>query len=141
MCIEGIGKFQQGMMQKDLHRMNAGFRKGQAIHAKAIGDVEAGRVRQAGRRIGGAQLAAFGASAASVSTGSAASIQAETAYQTELDARTTLHNARLQAWGFKVQEASENFQAKMARRKAYFDLLASMQKSASAFGGAPGGGG
>lgn len=63
----------------------------------------------------GAQRAAYAAQGIEVDSGSALDVQADTAYQGEVDALTIRSNAAREAWGFKVESESTRATAKAVR--------------------------
>jgi hypothetical protein len=75
------------------------------------GSFEAGLIRQKGTKLVAAQRSRYAAGGIDVTGGSALEVQAETAYLSDLDARTTALNAALEAWGYRKQGATFSAQA------------------------------
>ncbi len=64
----------------------------------------------------GAQRASYAGQGVDVAQGSALEVQADTAYQGELDALTLRVNAAREAWGFRVEAEDERMQARAMRK-------------------------
>lgn len=89
----------------------------QQVDALARGSEEAGLSRMQGTRVQGAQRVAYAAGNIDSSSGTAAQLADSTGIYAELDAQTSMNNARREALGFKrVQQQTD---AKVA-----MDLLA-----------------
>lgn len=83
----------------------------QSEDALRRGSKAANKVRQEGLKVVGAQRAATAAQGIKVDDGTAADLQAETQYLSELDAMTVQNNAWREAWGFKAQAADQQSKA------------------------------
>jgi hypothetical protein len=143
--ISAIGQYKQGQATKSIANLNAttleqtgelnaslieegtktnvealtwdaSMADAQATDAVARGKEQETVFRQGIRRMIGGQRASFGASGVEVGTGSAADVQADTAYWGEIDALTIRTNAAREAWGYQVTAADYRRQATSTRR-------------------------
>ena len=95
---------------------NAGVSDLQAADALARGQDEETRFRASVRGMTGTQRAGFAGQNVEVGSGSAADVQADTAYLGELDARTIRSNAQREAWGYRVEGEDRRMAAAVARK-------------------------
>jgi len=102
--------------QADLADFNAAVAGVQAEDAVARGAEEESRFRAGVRGMVGSQRAGFAAGNIDVGYGSAADVQADTAFLGELDALTIRTNAAREAWGYKVQAEDLHKRAAIARK-------------------------
>jgi hypothetical protein len=99
-----------------VYEWNAKIADLQAKDAEVRGDIEEDRFRKGVEQYIGAQRAAFSASNIDVNFGSAVDVQADTAFQGELDALTIRNNAMRESWGFKVEAVDQRARAHVARK-------------------------
>lgn len=92
-----------GRLQKQLMQYNARIADYQAQDALERGVVAETRSRTSTKRTIGAQRAFLASQGVEINDGSAADVQANTAYLGELDALTIRNNAAREAWGYKAQ--------------------------------------
>jgi hypothetical protein len=136
---QAAGQAQQAAAnsQADLADYNATVADAQAKDALDRGTIEENRFRTAVKGLVGSQRTAFAASGVDVSTGSAVDVQADATKLGELDALTIRTNARLQAWGFKVNAYDLRQGAAIARKTGVYQAQAGeAAQSASYFGAA-----
>lgn len=121
---EGYGAYQQGMFQeasgkwsREQADFNARMMNLQAVDAERRGEITARQVESKGRQTIGAQRAALAAQGVDVGTGSAADVQAETAFITSTDASTVRANSWREAWGLRTQASDTEFQGKMKEQE------------------------
>lgn len=88
----------------------------QAEDATQRGLEEEQRFRTAVRGLVGSQRAGFAAAGVDVGSGSAADVQADSAFLGELDAQQIRANAQREAWGYRVQAEDLRQGAGVARR-------------------------
>lgn len=86
---------------------NAKVAELQAKDALVRGAQDESKFRASVRGLIGTQRADYAASNIDVSYGSAADVQAETAFQGELDALTIHTNTAREAWGYRVEAANQ----------------------------------
>jgi hypothetical protein len=109
-AAQAQGEYEGGILDR-----NAGVYDLQATDAISRGAEASARQRQAVRRMTGSQRVALAAQGIDIGSGSAADVQANTAYVGELDALTIENNARREAWGFQTQATNARAQAGLAR--------------------------
>lgn len=100
----------------DLADYNANVAEAQAADAVARGAQDEARFRSGVRAMVGTQRAGFAAGNIDVRSGSALDVQADTAFQGELDALQIKTNAAREAWGFRVQAEDLRKRADIARK-------------------------
>lgn len=131
---------EQGEFQARQYESNARIAELEAADAEARGSKEAAQVRRKGEQVQGAQRASFAAQGVDVNSGSAADLQAETAYLTKQDEITVTNNAWREAWGYKVQASNYRGQGAMtragARNQAANTILTAGIGALDSFGGA-----
>ena len=124
--------FAGGMLDAEAYRTQSDFQKRQFEFSQKVadlqakdaikrGELQAKRVREAGKKIVGAQRAALAAQGIELDSGTALDIQEETAAFTEMDALTVKMNAYREAWGYKIESA--NYLAK----SQYADIAGQFQ--------------
>lgn len=89
--------------QATVARNNAQLAEWQAQDALERGKVTQGNVRMRGAQLRGTQEATFAARGIALNEGSALNILADTAYMTEVDARTAVDNSAREAWALRNQ--------------------------------------
>lgn len=95
---------------------NAGIADLQSADAEQRGLEEEQRFRSQVRGLVGTQRAGMAGQGVDVSSGSAADVQADTAYLGELDARKIRANAQREAWGYSVEASDLRMGADVARK-------------------------
>ncbi len=108
-------QFQAGRARKYIARANERLFEFKATDAKRRGRERAGRVRQRGKKVIGAQRAALAAQGIRVDVGSASDIQRETADITDFDAMTIKNNALREAFGFETRGADIRLESRFDR--------------------------
>lgn len=109
----GVAQYEAGQERSSLFRANADVASRQAISEEAAGAFNESVVRRRGEQVTGQQVANIGANNLTQG-GTNAQVVASTAATNELDALTTRNNALRKAWGFSVQQASDEQQSKFA---------------------------
>jgi len=104
----------QGQWAKEGYDFEARMAELQATDAERRGLLASRQVRSQGRQVQGAQRAALAAQGVDVTTGSAVDVQADTAYQAEMDAQTIQSNAWREAYGLRTQASEGRFAGAMA---------------------------
>lgn len=127
----GIGQFMQGRLQADLFGFNAKVARIQQADALERGREAESRYREGVRQLIGSQRARLAAQGLDPNEGTALDIQADTARTGELDALQIRNNAAMEAWGFKVQEISSKFQAKVAKHDALVSATGTILQGAA----------
>ena len=117
--------------QADLADYNAHVSDLQAQDAVERGAEQEGMYRAKIRGTIGTQRTMYGEGNIDVGYGSAADVQADSAFLGELDALTIRTNAAREAWGYKVQSEDLRARATIARKEGYY-LEAAGQASANA---------
>lgn len=110
-------------------------RKNQALANRAAADSiaragrEASLARMKGTNLIGEQRMGYVAGGVDATVGSAAQVQGDARYYTELDARTIENNAAREAWGYRNHGLNYQTQAAMAAQRA------ANQRTATILGG------
>lgn len=104
-----------GRLEESRNRFNARMAEYAAEDAIRRGDREAGKVRQMGKRVRGAQRAGFAGQGVDVNVGTPVELQEETSLLAEEDMRAVKNNAWREAFGYKVQAADYRMAASYAR--------------------------
>jgi len=118
-AYEESGRLQRASAESAarLSEFNAAVAELQAADAIARGAQEEARFRDGIDGLIGSQRAAIAANNIDVGFGSALDVQADAAYQGELDALTIRNNAAREAWGYAVQAQDSRLRAQIARRE------------------------
>jgi len=104
-----------GESEAQRDEFNAGVADLQAGDAITRGQDEESRFRTQVRGLIGTQRAGFAGQGVDVGSGSAADVQADSAYLGELDAQTIRANAQREAWGYQVEAEDRRKAAAIAR--------------------------
>lgn len=104
-----------GRAAAERDEFNASVADLQAKDALAVGREEESSFRTQVRGLIGTERVAFASQNVDVRSGSAADVQADTAYLGELDAQRIRANAARQAWGLQVQAADYRHAAAVSR--------------------------
>jgi hypothetical protein len=99
MGFSAAGQVRAGNAAGELADYNAAVLDQRAIDARARGQEDESRFRSRIRQLIGSQRAGYAGQNVDVGTGSAADVQADTAYLGELDALQLRANAVREAWG------------------------------------------
>lgn len=100
--------------QQKAAKYNRQVAENQATASRQAAQIEADMRRDRARRIISAQRAEYGQAGVDVSEGSPLLVQADTAYQGELDAQRALYGGELQATGAESQAGFFEFQRRAA---------------------------
>lgn len=111
--MQGVGQYEAGQTRSQLFRTNAAIAGEQAQSEAEAGSVNETAVRMRGQSVQGQQIAQIGAGNLQQG-GTPGQVVASSAMINEMDALQTRNNALRKAWGFQVQEVSDNFQSKQA---------------------------
>jgi hypothetical protein len=144
----GQSGYQSGMYQAMVAQQNAAIANQMGDRETYAGEVSSGMESMRGGARLGDTKAAQAANGLDVNSGSAVDVQASQRMMEKLNADTTMNNALLKAYGYRVQSQSDQAQAqldvmgagnarKAGRIKAWGDLLT----GAASFGAGAGGGG
>lgn len=114
--------------QANVARMNA------RIASQQGGAREDQQRRENALRLG-EQRAAMAQSGFDPSSGSALTLQGQSAANAELDALTTRYESQLQALSFNTQAANLKRQAKSARTTGYLNAAGELLKAGASYGG------
>lgn len=123
--LGGAINYRAGRTRGALYQANAGIADLQARSEIASGAYAENIARMHGAALTGQQVAQIGASNLQ-QAGTAAQVVADTARISEMNALETRNNALRRAWGFEVQSASDQFQAKQASSAGTMDLAGSI---------------
>lgn len=127
----------QAEYQKMQYEQNSLLAELQADDAIRRGDKDAAALIRKGDQVVGTQRAAFAANGVDVNYGSARDIQEQTMEISQADADRTKHNARMEAWGYKmaaVQAAGAGRFAEAAGMGAARNTMLSGLAQAGAYG-------
>ena len=123
--FQGVSQYEAGQERGSLFRANAGIAAQQYQSEMQAGSTNESRILMKGAQQTGQQVAQIGASNLQ-QRGTPAAVVASSAQANEIDALTTVNNARRRAYGFQVQEASDLNQASMAREAGDFNAAGSI---------------
>jgi len=115
---------------------NAQVAELQAADALARGQDEESRFRSSVRGLIGSQRAGFAGQGVEVGAGSAADVQADTAFLAEQDVQNIRANAAREAWGFQVEAQDRRMAADVARKGGQATASAAKWNTASSVLGA-----
>ncbi len=122
-------QIQSGRFNSKVHRFNAEVAQIQARDAVRRGEADVSRMRSGTKRLISAQRAGFAGQNVVVDQDVAGAVVAESETAELQDAETLRTNAKLEAWGFKVQETDSRMKAKIetyeSRNRAAGTLLTS----------------
>ena len=118
--LGGVSQYEAGEEKSRLFRANAGVAGAQAQSEEAAGSYAENAVRMRGAATTGQQVAQIGANNLQQS-GTPAQVVASTSEINEMDALQTRNNALRKAWGFQVQQGSDEQQAAFAKGAAPFN--------------------
>lgn len=107
--------------QRTAAGINRDFARLQAEDVRRRGEEAARDRRAVGRRMVGAQRAAYAGQGVDVSKGSAADVQVSTQTLADLDAAQIASNAWRQAWGFEAQAENDYASAMVGADATSFD--------------------
>lgn len=110
------GQQQQADAESASLRTNAGLAELQAQDALARGAVAERQSRQNTRDLTGAQRVGYASQGVDVNSGSALSVQADTAAIGELDALTIRNNAAREAFGYRVDAENSRTREELTRK-------------------------
>jgi len=122
---QGVAQYEAGQERGSLYRANAGIAAQQFASEVKAGSENEERVLMKGEQQTGQQVAQIGASNLQ-QRGSPSQVVSSSAMINEMDALTTINNARRRAYGFQVQEVSDQRQASMARSAGDFNAAGSI---------------
>lgn len=122
---QGVGAYEAGQTRSQLYQANAGIAAEQAQSERMAGAYNETAVRMRGQAITGQQIAQIGSSGLQQG-GTPSNVVASTAAINEMDALQTRNNALRRAWGFQVQQTSDQFQAGMVGRAGTEQALGSI---------------
>lgn len=121
--IQAYGAISGGQAQKSAMYYRAAIAKNNQIIAEqnATSAIEAGQAKGQiqglkGRAVGGAIRANQGRSGVDVNTGSNVDVQEAQREQSQLDTETVLHNADLQAYGYRTQATNYAAEAELDKK-------------------------
>jgi DNA helicase TIP49 (TBP-interacting protein) len=123
--FQGVSQYEAGQEKGSLFRANAGIAAQQFQSEVQAGSENEERVLMKGAQQTGQQVAQIGASNLQ-QRGTPAQVVASSAVANEMDALTTINNARRRAYGFQVQEVSDQKQASLAREAGDFNAAGSI---------------
>ncbi|HEX6215291.1 MAG TPA: hypothetical protein VFZ38_10755 [Vicinamibacterales bacterium] len=104
-----------GKAQAKIANQNAEMAEVQSADRARVGLIEEERVRQQVRRAVGAQRAGLAANGVEIGSGTALSLQTDTAGLGEVDAYLARNNALREAWGLRVDASNSRNQARVAK--------------------------
>ncbi len=123
--LQGASQFEAGETRANLFRANAGIAGAQSLSEIQAGNYNANNILLKGQALEGQQRANVGANNLQ-QAGTPAQVIASTAEINEMDALQTRNNAMRRAWGFQVQETSDNAQAGLAKSSGDLNALGSI---------------
>jgi len=121
----------QAEQQKGIANANAEMAKQQGDDAVRRGEIDTARKMNQIRLFKSEQRQSLAGHGIDLSQGSALDLQAGTDVMGTQDVQTTMHNAAMEAWGYKSQEAIYRAQASNAQTEAYGKMLKGVVSSAT----------
>jgi hypothetical protein len=112
----GYATYQSGQTQKKAAEYNEKMGEYKALDAAQRGAAEGAAKRDRARKIASQQAEGMAAGGVDISSGTPLALLTETAGLGELDALTSVNNARREAWGYQAQGTLDRYQGKMAGR-------------------------
>jgi hypothetical protein len=125
-AFQGAGEKQQAEAQARADEENARLLRQRAFEVERQGGQRAGQVRQAGSQAIAAQKVAFAAGGVDPSSGTAASLAADSRVQSEIDAMRLRYNAALESRGIRTQAGQLDAHAGQARTAGDYGLAGSL---------------
>lgn len=123
--LSGVGNYEAGKTRSLLFRANASIAAQQARSEQEAGAYNESMVRMRGAALQGQQVAQIGANNLQ-QAGTPTAVVASSAMINEMDALQTRNNSLRKAWGFQVQQVSDNFQSKQASSAAVTEGVGSI---------------
>lgn len=121
----GVSRYEAGQERSQLFKANAGIARDQFQSETAAGAANENAVRMRNAARTGQEVAAIGANGLTQG-GTNANVVASNAAVGEMDALAVRNNALRRAWGFEVQGASDEMQARFASRGGDFSAADSI---------------
>lgn len=121
--VKSFSAFSAARYSSKINKMNAALAEQNAKYSRAKGELEAQRLHRLGLEVAGSQRAAFGASGASVGSGSPVDVIADTFTRSDIDASMARYNAELEAFGFEVEASNYKAAAQADSMVASQNLL------------------
>jgi len=125
---EGEAQQRSAEAQAQISDYNAAVADVQARDATERGELDAQKFRTRTRVLIGEQRAGFAAGNVDVGFGSAVDVQADAAFQGELDALQVRTNAAREAWGYRVEAEDTRKQAEIQRTEGGQALAAGKER-------------
>jgi hypothetical protein len=126
MCGQGFASAQAGMEAEERAQLQADYLTLSHRDAKARGRQGEAAVRRDVRTIQGAQRTGYASQGVDVESGSAVSVQADTAEVGELDALEIRNSATRESWGYRQQRKLVKYEGRLARRSGWRALESSI---------------
>lgn len=120
--LGGVAQYEAGQERSNLFRANAGVAGQQYASEAAAGAFNTQQIQRKAAALTGQQVANIGANNLQQS-GTPGQVVADTAAVNETDALQTMNNAMRRAWGFQVQEASDQKQEGLAKTAGDFNAF------------------
>lgn len=118
--MQAYGQYQSGKFNADVSNQNARQNENAANDSINRGNAEAEKQRSRSRQLAGSQAAAMSASGLDLSSAGALDMFGDTAAMGTLDSLTLVNNSQREAYGLRMQAASDRLNAKMSRREGNF---------------------
>jgi hypothetical protein len=131
-AVQSYSQYQAARFEAETNGLNAGLARASAANAERRGAAAAGQIRSDASQFISEQKVAV--SADGIDTASAAGLFASTRALSEQDALTAKHNAVLEAYGHRIEEAQYRVAAKMARRKSALGPLSTLASGGAQMG-------
>lgn len=113
--ISAYGSYAAGKANAAIGEWNATIAEEQSRDAIVRGEQAAADARTQGRQVVGEQRAAIAGQGIQLDTGTATDLVADTDRQVQTEVGRIRADAAREAWGFKVQAASDRMQARFAK--------------------------
>lgn len=129
--IAAKGQYEQGQMAKQVGRNNEIMAEYAAQDALKRGEEDAQAARRKGDQVLGAQRAAQAASGLDLGVGTAAELQDQTSFFSQVDQRTLRGNAAREAWAARAGGAQARAQGNASASQANLSATGTLLGSAS----------
>ncbi|WP_273803119.1 hypothetical protein [Providencia rettgeri] len=124
--MQAYSQYQSGKFNADVANQNARQNEQAANDSINRGNAEAEKQRSRTRQLAGSQAAVMSASGLDLSSAGALDMFGDTAAMGTLDSLTLVNNSQREAYGLRMQAASDRLNAKMSRREGNFGAMTTL---------------
>ncbi|MEQ5753808.1 hypothetical protein ABN363_01685 [Providencia rettgeri] len=124
--MQAYSQYQSGKFNADIANQNARQNEQAANDSINRGNAEAEKQRSRTRQLAGSQAAAMSANGLDLSSAGALDMFGDTAAMGTLDSLTLVNNSQREAYGLRMQAASDRLNAKMSRKEGNFGAMTTL---------------